>query len=257
MHFESTGEGQAIVFIHGLFGSLDNLKGLSKTLCDRYRTIRIDLPSHGQSSHTEEMDYPSMAAQLAKLLDTLQIPKTHLVGHSLGGKLAMAFALSYPDRVLSLTVADIAPVSYPPRHLAVFAALEKINLTMLDTRQSALTQLLSAGIDSATAQFLLKNLTKSEQGFRWKMDLAALQRNYTRLIDWPYAGQQQTLFTGPVLFVRGDRSDYLTADSREAVLKQFPHASVKTIVGTGHWLHAEKPAQFNRIVGRFIDDNAL
>ncbi|WP_299792423.1 alpha/beta fold hydrolase [uncultured Shewanella sp.] len=254
MNFISTGEGSTVILIHGLFGNLDNLKTLGRALESNHRVIRVDVPNHGLSQHSDSMDYPGLAQSVISLMDELAIDKAHLVGHSMGGKIAMATALANPHRVKSLIAADIAPVGYPARHDLVFAGLESIKLDLLQSRGEALNQLVEKGIDEGTAQFLLKNLSKGDEGFKWKMNLEGLKACYPNLIGWYNDKVQSPLqFTGASLFIRGGDSDYVTADHKQAILAQFPHVQAKTIEGTGHWLHAQKPAIFNRIVNDFID----
>ncbi|BCV40898.1 MULTISPECIES: alpha/beta fold hydrolase [Shewanella] len=257
MHFVSTGSGSPALLIHGLFGDLDNLKSLGALLEQNHRVIRIDCPNHGQSEHWPQMDYPGLAKALVSLLDELAIGKVHLVGHSMGGKIAMATALAYPQRVQSLTAADIAPVAYTPRHEKVFAGLNSMPLDIKDRRQ-ALAHLLNHEIDEATAQFLLKSLRRSESGFEWKMNLPGLIESYPAIIGWHNGPERcggQLSYQGPTLMIRGSESNYVTAAYKEEIVAQFPKVKAKTLEGCGHWLHAQKPAIFNRIVSDFIDSN--
>ncbi|EDP98760.1 alpha/beta fold hydrolase [Shewanella benthica] len=254
MHYISSGQGSAVILIHGLFGDLDNLKGLGKSLEGRHRVVRVDVPNHGLSPHWQKMDYPLLAQAVITLMDSLQLAHAHILGHSMGGKIAMATALSYPDRVTSLIAADIAPVSYQQRHDQVFSGLEGIDLSGLKSRSEALKQLLAAGLDEGTAQFLLKNLSRTDQGFNWKMNLAGLKSSYRDLIAWynDIEAEDFLQYSKPTLFIRGGDSDYITSEHRQAIMSQFPQVQAKTIEGTGHWLHAQKPAIFNRIVSDFI-----
>ncbi|WP_445946305.1 alpha/beta fold hydrolase [Shewanella sp.] len=248
MHFVVSGEGQAVVLIHGLFGDLDNLKSLSAELEKTHQVIRVDVPNHGLSEHWQQMDYPLLAEAIIQLLDTLGLASAHLVGHSMGGKIAMATALLYPQRIDSIVAADIAPVAYPPRHQAVFAGLTSLDLANTN-RNQALNHLTQAGIDTGTAQFLLKSLRRAETGFSWKMNLDGLIRCYDKLIGWSITAKP---YTKPCYMIRGGDSDYVTAEHKDAIMAQFPQVQAKTINGTGHWLHAQKPEIFNRLVADFI-----
>lgn len=255
MHFISSGEGSVVILIHGLFGNLDNLKGLAKHLESSHKVIRVDVPNHGLSPHWDAMDYPKLGQAILALMADNNIEQAHLVGHSMGGKIAMAAALASPEKVTSLVVADIAPVSYHERHNLIFNALQNIDLDGVQDRTQALQALTSAGIDEGTAQFLLKNLSRTATGFKWKMNLDGLQACYPSLIGW-YNDISLTDFAQykqATLFIRGADSDYVTADHREAIIKQFPRVQAKTIEGAGHWLHAQKPTIFNRIVSDFIN----
>lgn len=258
MNFVSTGQGPAVLLIHGLFGNLDNLKGLGQVLENQYQVIRVDVPNHGLSEHWDQMDYPRLATAMISLLDELAIERAHIVGHSMGGKIAMATALAFPERIISMVAADIAPVAYEPRHDTVFAALESLPLEGHTDRRFALNHLIDNGIDEATAQFLLKNLQRTDTGFRWKMNLSGLKACYPNIIGW----QNQTLnpvqsYAGPSLFIRGGDSNYVTSEHRSAIMAQFPAAQAKTLEGCGHWLHAQKTVIFNRIVSEFIDKHSM
>lgn len=242
----------AIVLIHGLFGDLDNLKSISRALSDTYYVINVDLRNHGQSPWTETMAFSDMAADVLAVLDTLNLNNAHILGHSLGGKVAMELALHYPSRVRSLIVADIAPVSYDPSHNTILNALAAMNLEHVDSRQSADKILAESIKELGVRQFLLKNLRKTDTGWVWRMNLKALHHCYPELIGAPSA---ELVYSGPVLFIRGGRSDYIQAQHKNAIVSRFPHAQSKTINDTGHWLHAEKPAVFNGLVERFLDEN--
>ncbi|MCH1920430.1 alpha/beta fold hydrolase [Shewanella sp. A3A] len=252
VHFIDTGAGFPVVLIHGLFGDCDNLKGLGRELESRYRTIRVDCPNHGQSPQISPMTYPAMAAEIIATLDSLAIDSFYVVGHSMGGKIAMTLALNYPERVKALVAADIAPVSYPPHHDKVFAGLTSMPADIKD-RRAALAHLLSHDIDEATAQFLLKSLRRGDAGFGWKFNLAELINSYDHIVGWFNTDASTAkAYQGPALFVRGGDSNYVLAEYTAEVKRQFPQVSAKTIQGTGHWLHAQKPAVFNRIVSEFI-----
>ncbi|WP_394205382.1 alpha/beta fold hydrolase [Shewanella waksmanii] len=253
MHFEQQGTGDTVMLIHGLFGSADNLKTLGRHLSQHYHVVRIDVPNHGLSPKWSQMSYASLAEAIIELLDHLQIDKAHLVGHSMGGKIAMATALSYPEKVSSVIAADISPVAYPRRHDKVFAALTSLPLEQITSRNDAMSHLKHQGIDDGTAMFLIKNLIRNEQSFSWRMNLTGLQQSYDELIGWP---SFPTSYLGPALCIRGGDSDYVTAAHRQAYIEQLPNIESKTIAATGHWLHAQKPEIFNRIVADFINKHS-
>nr|WP_157577451.1 alpha/beta fold hydrolase [Shewanella waksmanii] len=254
IHFEQQGTGETVILIHGLFGSADNLNNLGRHLASHYHVVRVDVPNHGKSPHWQQMSYAQLSLAIKELMDHLQLGHCHLVGHSMGGKIAMATALTYPDNISSVVAADISPVKYPPRHDAVFSALHSTPLSELTSRNQALQHLITCGLDEGTAMFLIKNLNKGTQGFEWRMNLHGLQQAYADLIDWPTA---QLRYNGPALCVRGGDSDYVTAEHRQAFVSQFPQIQSKTIAGTGHWLHAQKPEIFNRIVADFIGKHPI
>ncbi|MGS0693398.1 alpha/beta fold hydrolase [Shewanella sp. 0m-4] len=249
MHYVTSGQGPVVILIHGLFGDLDNLKALGKELEANFTVVRIDVLNHGSSPQVANMSYQSLADSMVNLIDELNCKDAILIGHSMGGKIAMATALSYPERVSQLVVADIAPVAYQSRHDKVFTALASMPLSEIKDRRQALAHMQSCDIDEGTAQFLLKSLARTEQGFIWKMNLDGLKASYADIIDWPTFNLS---YQGPCLFIRGGDSDYVTAKHRQAILSQFPTVKAKTIEGTGHWLHAQKASIFNRIVKDFI-----
>jgi len=248
------GAGAPVILIHGLFGTLDNLGRLAKALSDDHQVISIDLPNHGNSFHTGNIDYPTMAADVLRLLDYLNIEQCAMVGHSMGGKVAMEFALQHPTRISTLVVADIAPVTYTNRHSDVFCALNAVDLAKITSRQQALATVVNHGIDQGIAMFLLKNLAKGDNGFYWRCNLSGLQTGYPAIIG---GMTPQLSYSGPVLFIKGGLSDYITAEHKQPIGQHFPNATLKIIQSTGHWLHAEKPASFNKIVGDFLVKNKV
>ncbi len=250
LNFKEQGQGQPVVLIHGLFGSLDNLGMLARPLSEQYRVISVDLRNHGASFHSDEMSYPTQAADLLALFDQLGLEQVALVGHSMGGKVAMQVAKQAPTRVARLVVADIAPVAYPhARHQNVFAGL---NATLEQAPQSRgeAEAILAEHVEIAgVRQFLLKSFAKGESGWGWRFNVPALERNYANIMGWP---DPQSRFEGPALFIKGGDSDYMLPAHTETVMAQFPAAKARVIAGTGHWLHAEKPVLFNKLVVDFL-----
>ncbi|MBZ9610722.1 alpha/beta fold hydrolase [Rheinheimera maricola] len=251
LHTHSSGQHDSppIVLVHGLFGSYENLGVIARSLSEHYHVINVDVRNHGRSGHSDDMTYALMAADLAQTLDDLQIQQTAILGHSMGGKMAMAFALQYPQRVSKLILADIAPVAYAPRHTSIITGLNAVELAHINGRADADKQL-SAYIDEAgVRQFLLKSLIKNDDVFSWRFNLTALQANYAALISEPVLHGH---FDGPVLFIKGGDSDYILPEHRPVILRLFPAAQAKVIQGTGHWLHAEKPTVFCKLVQDFL-----
>ncbi|KFZ38378.1 acyl-CoA esterase [Shewanella mangrovi] len=257
MNFVDSGSGFPIVLIHGLFGDCDNLKGLGRELEAQFRVIRIDCPNHGKSAPIQPMSYPAMAQEIKATLESIGVSRFMVVGHSMGGKIAMTLALNYPDSVAAVVAADIAPVAYQPHHQKVFAGLSSMPADIKD-RRSALAHLLAHDIDEATAQFLLKSLVRGDDHISWKFNLPELIESYHYIVGWFNTDETQLKrYQGPILFLRGGDSNYVIADYQPQITAQFPQASAKTIEGTGHWLHAQKPAVFNRIVSEFITKCAV
>lgn len=238
-----------VVLLHGLFGSYENLGVIERSLSEQYQVINIDVRNHGRSGHSDHMNYPLMIDDLAQTLDSLNLASVVLLGHSMGGKLAMAFALQYPQRVSKLILADIAPVAYAPRHHSIFAGLTSVDLANITNRSDADKQLTRHIAEPGVRQFLLKSLLKQDDKFSWRFNLTALHANYAQLIDAPaFDG----CYNGPVLFIKGGDSDYILPEHKAQILSLFPQAQAKVIQGTGHWLHAEKPAAFTKLVKDFL-----
>ncbi|WP_429128661.1 alpha/beta fold hydrolase [Aeromonas media] len=250
MNFKDQGQGPVVVLIHGLFGSLDNLGLLARPLSEQYRVISVDLRNHGASFHSGEMSYPQQGADVIALLDQLGLEQVALVGHSMGGKVAMQVAKQAPARVDRLVVADIAPVAYHhARHQNVFAGLNA-TLERLPQSRSEAEAILAEHIEiPGVRQFLLKSFAKTEAGWGWRFNVPALEHNYANIMGWP---DDQTRFEGQTLFIKGGDSDYMQPQYTETVMAQFPAAKARIIAGTGHWLHAEKPALFNKLVVDFL-----
>ncbi|KEA65461.1 Esterase ybfF [Marinobacterium lacunae] len=253
LHYHRTGSGPTLIILHGLFGTWENWGAQIKMLSDQFDIVAADLRNHGSSPHSDAVDYRSMAGDVIELMDRLEIEHAFILGHSMGGKVAMQLAIDHPSRVDKLIVADIAPVTYPPHHNAVFQGLLNVDLNTIKSRTNA-DQQLAEHVDSAGVRaFLLKNLQRDAQGrFAWKMNLESLHREYDHIAAAPSEGQ----YTGPVLFIKGGDSDYLLPEHAEAIKTRFPNASYKVIEGTGHWLHAEKPGAFTRLVERFLAHQA-
>ncbi len=249
LHYRESGvrTAPAIVLLHGLFGDKDNLGQLARRLEAEYRVVAIDLPNHGQSPWQDDVSWSSQRQQLAATLMQLSLPPCHLLGHSLGGKLAMQYALLSPQQVQSLTVVDIAPVTYrQQRHQAVFSALAAVATARPSNRGEA-EQLMSPYLeDPAVRQFLLKSFVPHTG---WRFNLAGLQHGYDTLMAWP---EESGSFPGPTLFIKGGQSDYLLAEHQACIMRLFPAARAKIIADAGHWLHAEKPQLFQKLVVDFL-----
>ena len=238
--------------MHGMFGSLSNLGVIGRVLAVKYKVIAVDLRNHGESPHSLEMNYPCMANDVIELMDDLAIPQATLLGHSMGGKIAMQIALNHPNRVNKLIVADIAPVTYKPdRHGGVLEGLQALSETRPASRKQA-DQLLSAYVEENSVRaFLLKNLVKEEDGrFSLRLYMEGIIGNYYDTLTLAPTGK---LFSGPTLFIKGADSAYIQDKHRDEVLLLFPQVQLKVIANTGHWLHAEKPDTFNKIVLDFLE----
>ncbi|WP_233007243.1 alpha/beta fold hydrolase [Rheinheimera faecalis] len=249
LHTEITGQGQAIVLIHGLFGSYENLGVIARALAGQWQVVNLDMRNHGRSDWHDSMSYALMAEDVKDTLDHLGLDQVILLGHSMGGKIAMEFALRYPERVNKLILADISPVQNRPRHLEILSALDGIDLNNLQSRQQADQQLALSITETGVRQFLLKSLYKEDDHFRWRFNIKALIANYQQLLEAP---PSKGPYKGPTLFIKGAESDYLLPEHQSLIRQLFPHSKAKVIMGTGHWLHAEKPVAFAKIVTDFL-----
>ncbi len=244
-----------LVILHGLFGSLNNWAGQSSVLAEHFQVWTLDLRNHGRSDWDDTMSYTAMSDDLLQFLDQQQFEaqgfqQIRLLGHSMGGKVAMQFALDHPDRLSHLVVVDIAPVRYPPNHDEVFSGLNSIDLTTLSSRGEADKQLQQQIPDPSVRQFLLTNLYRDGQHFAWRMNLSALQQQYDQIAAAPQSSNAP--YRGPTLFIKGERSDYIQPHYRDSIETLFPTAQARVMAGVGHWPHAEKPKAFNALVSRFL-----
>ncbi len=240
--------GSWVIVLHGLFGAGANLGYLAKQLAQAHQVVLVDLRNHGQSPQSAQMSLALLAQDIAALQDHLGIDSAALVGHSLGGKVAMQLALGNAERVQRLAVLDIAPVNYEPHHQAIFAGLQAVDLSRVQNRRDADVQLTAFIPELSVRQFLLKSLVPGEQGYRWLFNLPALLGNYPALCAAPRGNP----WPGPALFLKGELSDYIQAKDQAALALSFPHYELLTIEQASHWLHAEQPATVNAAIVKFL-----
>ncbi|CAK9884452.1 MAG: Esterase YbfF [Candidatus Erwinia impunctatus] len=234
-----------IVLLHGLFGSMDNLSLLAKKLATNYPTLQLDIRNHGLSPRTEIFSYAGLAQDVIDTLDNLNYQNFALIGHSIGGKIAMAITSLAPQRVKKLVVIDIAPVSYPqPRHDAIFAALNAVRTASISSRSEAASIMGTWISNEDVIQFLLKSFHHGD----WRFDVAALEKNYSQISGW----RELQPWHGPAMFIRGEKSDYLDEQYKNPLVSQFPEAKAWLVAGADHWVHAEKPETVLRIITRFF-----
>jgi esterase len=251
LHCQQEGAGRPLLILHGLLGASANFAGLARELGGRYRVLRADLRNHGRSPHTDAMNYPLMAADVLRLLDDQGVESCAVVGHSMGGKVAMQLALTHPERVACLVVVDIAPDSYPAQsHDDVLRALADIDLDAIASRAEADRELRERIADQALRQFLLTNLQRSGEHLAWRVNVKALLAHRGDIAAAPSGDGR---FTGPCLFIKGAESDYIGPDHPAAIARYFPQARLRIVQGAGHWVHADKPAAFGAAVARFLE----
>jgi pimeloyl-ACP methyl ester carboxylesterase len=249
LRYKSFGEGKPLLILHGFLGSLDNWQSVAKELAASYQVFILDIRNHGKSFHDPKHDYASMVVDVRYFIDQLGLSEVSLIGHSMGGKIAMSFALKYPLLVSNLIVVDIAPKIYQPGHEDILHALSKVNPKELKSRQEALEIISTYIYDPSVVQFLLKNLDRLGDGsFGWKMNLPVLIDQYKEMLDFPSKGS----FNGPTLFLKGAKSDYILPSDEPIIHQYFPKAKIVSIKNAGHWVHAENPANFISEISIFL-----
>lgn len=250
LNYKSFGEGYPIIILHGLFGTLDNWQTIAKKLAEKYSVYIIDQRNHGRSPHDDAFDYGVMADDLQVFMESHWMYEAHIIGHSMGGKTAMQFALNYPDLVNQLVVVDIAPKGYEGGHQTIFEALLSLDLTKIASRKEA-DELLKQKIkDFGVRQFLLKNLTRQKAGgFKWKMNLPVIYQNYKQILS---AIESEDTFDNSTLFIRGGASDYVKAEDMASIETLFPSAELATVAEAGHWVHAVAPDTLLELVFNFL-----
>lgn len=250
LHFHAQGDGFPLIILHGLLGSLDNWRVASKRLAERYKVYCLDLRNHGLSPHSEVMNYPVMAQDLREFLDLHSLSSAFVLGHSMGGKVAMQFATNFPDRVAKLAVVDIAPRAYEAYHRPLLNALLALDLTRFRSFGEVDAALSEAIPEIATRQFLLKNLKRDKDGrLSWKIHLQGIARNYDALT---MAVAPERDFIKPACFIRPGRSNYVTDEDVSAIRKMFAQSEICTIPEAGHWVHVDTPEPFFRCVTKFL-----
>jgi esterase len=254
LHHLDQGQGRPLVILHGLFGTLDNWQTLARRWATEagLRVVSVDLRNHGRSFHSTEHTYALMAQDVLELFDSLELgPDTTLLGHSMGGKVAMRLALDHPERLAKLIVVDIAPRFSDMEHQDdIVAGLQSVDFTTCTNRQEADAALAKYVPNFGTRQFLLKNLYRKEDNtFSWRINLEVLATQLAAI-------GEETIgiapFMKPALFIRGGKSDYITAEDKlTSIPALFPNSQVATVVDAGHWLHAEKPEEVFEMVKTF------
>jgi len=250
LHSHRTGTGPPLLALHGLFGSHENLGVIARRLADRFSIVSMDLRNHGRSPHGSAMDLPTLAADVAETMDAQGIEAASILGHSLGGKVAMELALNAGERVRALVVLDIAPVAYGHQHDDELAAMRRLDPAQLGSRAGADRALAEAIPSAGVRQFLLKNLVRGDDGFAWRIPLDTIAGQYREIAAAPSAGH----YEGPALFLRGGASDYVQAAQEAAVHERFPRARIETVPDTAHWLHVEAPDAVAARIGAFLEE---
>jgi esterase len=246
LHVQSSGSGaRTVVLLHGLLGLGGNLGAIARALATDARVIAPDLRNHGRSFRAPGMSYREMAADLARTLDAAGMEQVSLLGHSMGGKLAMQFALDFPARCERLLVADIAPVAYAPHHGPVFDAMLAAEARPEADRRETERLLNERLSDQALVSLLLMHRERRAEGqWAWRLGLRYIVEGYGAILAAPEAAGAARCWPGPALFLRGELSDYVLPEHQSAISALFPDSRTDTIAGAGHWLHVQRPEAF-------------
>lgn len=250
LNFRTLGEGEPLIILHGVFGSSDNWQSQARAFAEKYKVYLVDLRNHGNSFHSDAFDYRVMSEDVQALMKSEGLEKAHVLGHSMGGKVAMYLACQFPQLVTQLIVVDIAPKYYLPHHQQIFQGFRSVTLSSLQSRKDADTQMSTIITDFGVRQFILKNLYRNKDGeFSWKLNLSAIENN----IEKVGAGLPEAYsYSGPVLFVGGSKSSYIQPEDNADISRRFPNSKLVTVEGAGHWVHAEKPADLIATVLEFL-----
>ncbi len=253
LFYREIGEGTPIIILHGLFGASDNWMSIGKLLAENHKVYLLDLRNHGNSIKSTAFDYDTMAKDVITFIEKHQIESPIILGHSMGGKVAMNLAVEYPEKISKLIIADIGPKAYPVHHQVILEGLSAIDPDSIKSRKEA-DEILSHYVKIAgIRQFLLKNLGRKEDGgFEWKINLPIIKEKIEN-VGAPLSTISR--FDKPTLFIRGGDSNYILEEDFDLIHTIFTDSKVKTIQKAGHWLHAEQPQAFINIVNQFLQDS--
>jgi esterase len=241
----------ALVVVHGLFGSLDNWMTLAKLWSEHFFVIAIDVRNHGRSFHSLDMRFESLSKDILDVLHIEKIEICDLLGHSMGGKIAMDFAYRYPEMLRKLVIVDVAPYRYEAHHHEVFYMLEQVIPSSYASRLDIENEIKKYIASEGVAQFMGKNIRRNETSlaFEWKFNLEVLKKEYQTLIQYiPHQG-----FDGEVLFVGGENSAYISVEKSENIARLYPKYELTYIANAGHWVHADNPREFYATIMQFLN----
>ncbi len=261
LFYRKIGEGQPLIILHGLFGQSDNWNSFGKQFAENgFAVYLADMRNHGLSPHSDVWNYQAMSDDILELINDTKLAeagKIILLGHSMGGKIAMLFAMQHPELLDKLIIVDVAPKHYPPHHQDVITGLNAVDLNTLKTRKEAETILSKYISDFGTKQFLLKNLYWKENAedpsipaaFEWRFNLRVIAENINEISE---AIPINSACRTPTLFIRGSKSNYILEEDLKAIRDNFPNSTMETISEAGHWVHVEQPKAFTECVMRFL-----
>ncbi|PWJ44766.1 alpha/beta fold hydrolase [Sediminitomix flava] len=249
LFYRESGEGEPLIVLHGLFGSSDNWMPQTKILSEKYRVFLVDQRNHGQSPHADEWNYEVMVEDLKAFIEEYDIKNPNILGHSMGGKVAMLFAVKYPELINKLIVVDISPRYYPVHHHSILAGLHSLDLSEIKSRGQADKALAQYVSELGVRQFLLKNLSRTSDGFEWKINLDVISNNIEEVGKaLPEGSSCET----PTLFIGGTLSDYILEKDQEEIPTIFSDVRIEMVEGANHWVQAVKPQELITLVTEFI-----
>lgn len=243
LHSQIFGEGTPLLILHGFLGMSDNWKSMGMKYAEKgFQVHLIDQRNHGRSFHLEEFSYDVMAKDLLQYIEHYKLEKINLMGHSMGGKTAMLFAVTHPEKVMRLLVADIAPKFYPAHHHTILNGLNSLDFNKIHSRTEADRELARYIPETPIRMFLLKNLYwKTREQLALRINLPVLSESMDEIGEALPSG---TIFEGKTLFLKGGNSEYVLKNDKELICTHFPNAQIESVPNTGHWLHAENPKVF-------------
>jgi esterase len=250
LHSKIIGQGEPLLILHGYFGNGDNWKTIANKLSEKFQVHLIDQRNHGRSFHSDEFDYELMIDDLCDYIEHHQLEKVNLLGHSMGGKTVMLYAVEFPEKVNKLIVVDISPRMYPPHHHDILEALNSIDFSVQNSRKLVDEKLSELIPEVGIRQFLMKNIYWEEKGvLDFRFNLQSLTDNNDEVgVGLP----SFTIFEGETLFLKGENSGYISSDDEPLIKAHFPNSSSITIKNAGHWLHAENPTDFLKSIEDFL-----
>lgn len=252
LNFRSSGQGEPLIILHGLFGASDNWLSIAKKLEDKYQVFLVDQRNHGASPHSDVWNYQVMAEDVKDFMEDQALSEAIILGHSMGGKVAMTFAGRYPEMISDLVIVDIGPKYYPVHHKKILESLKSIDLSSLSSRQDADQQLQNNVPEMGVRQFLLKNLGRDKDSqYYWKINLKVIE---DQIENVGLALPVEKIYGGKCLFIRGENSHYILDEDLPELSIQFPHHTLSTISNAGHWVHAERPSEFLHALNNYLHD---
>ncbi len=250
LHSIILGKGEPLLILHGLFGMSDNWKTLGMKFAEDYEVHLIDQRNHGRSFHADDFSYELMVQDLLEYTDHYQLDKVNMIGHSMGGKTAMLFAVNYPEKLKKLIIVDISPKYYPIHHQIIVGALESLNFDSLHSRKEIDKVLQEYIEEESIRQFVMKNIYRIEKDkFAFRFNLTSISKH---LAEVGKALSSKSKYYGDTLFLKGERSGYILKSDEELIKEHFPNSKIEKISNAGHWLHAENPVEFYQKLMNFM-----